>query len=242
VLLYVGCDVSDAQRFPRACVSVNRLRRRRSFTANRWILDSGAFTEVTGHGRYRTGPEAYAADIRRWALTGTLEAAVTQDYMCEPFALERTGGTVADHQRWTVERYDALHELVTGVYVMPVVQGYAPGEYVHHLELYAERLEYGSWVGVGSVCKRNRNPAQVLEVLDAIHAARPDLRLHGFGVKSTALTDGRVHARLYSADSWAWSYAARKQGRDGNDWREGERFRQRIDTRPVQLELGAGDA
>ncbi|MCC6489103.1 MAG: hypothetical protein IT364_16510 [Candidatus Hydrogenedentes bacterium] len=41
--------------------------------------------------------------------------------------LARTGLTIADHQRLTIERYD---ELLThdrgGVYIMPVPQGYAP--------------------------------------------------------------------------------------------------------------------
>jgi hypothetical protein len=37
--------------------------------------------------------------------------------------------TVADHQRLTIERYDALLAEDTGVYIMPVLQGYSPAEY-----------------------------------------------------------------------------------------------------------------
>jgi hypothetical protein len=33
----------------------------------------------------------------------------------------------------------------------------------------------------------------------------------------------------------AWSYAARKQGRNANDWREAARFVGRIAAQPVQL-------
>jgi hypothetical protein len=83
-------------------------------------------------------------------------------------------------------------------------------------------------VGVGSVCKRNGDPAAVLAVLDAIAAVRPDLRLHGFGLKLTALTSERIRARLYSADSMAWSLHARKQGRNPNDYREAQAYVRRL--------------
>jgi hypothetical protein len=39
---------------------------------------------------------------------------------------------------------------------------------------------------------------------------------------------------LHSADSMAWSFAARKQGRNANDWREAVRWTQNIESRPVQ--------
>ena len=77
-----------------------------------------------------------------------------------------------------------------------------------------------AWVGVGSVCKRNAKPGEVFMVLDAIAMARPDLRLHGFGLKATALSEPGVRGLLHSADSMAWSFAARYEGRDRNSWVE----------------------
>lgn len=112
---------------------------------------------------------------------------------------------------------------------MPVLQGYAPGDYVRHLEMYGSRLEMGAWVGVGSVCKRNAYPEQIVAVLSAIKRRRPDLRLHGFGLKITALTSSRVRALLHTSDSMAWSYHARMHGRGGNDWREAMRMVVRVD-------------
>lgn len=216
---------SDAKRISRAFVSVNRLRSRRTFQPDEWIMDSGAFTELERHGAYRHSVDEYAREIRRWAPTGTLLAAVAQDYMCEPFMLAKTGLTVADHQRLTIERYDALLACGTdGVYVMPVLQGYAPADYVAHIRAYGARLPPAAWVGVGSVCKRNGDPAAIEDVLLAIKRARPDLRLHGFGVKTTALQSGLVQQLLHTADSMAWSFSARKQGRNGNDYREAQRF------------------
>jgi hypothetical protein len=75
-------------------------------------------------------------------------------------------------------------------------------------------------VGVGSVCKRNGDVAAIEAVLLAIHHERPDLRLYGFGLKTTALKSGIVDELLETADSMAWSYRARIEGRNANDWRE----------------------
>jgi hypothetical protein len=212
-------------------VSINRLRERRSdFRVQEWMLDSSAFTEVAKHGGFMTSVTEYADLIQRWARCGRLVAAVGQDYMCEPFALAATGLTIPDHQRLTIERYDALRELVDGVYVMPVLQGYRPAEYSQHVRDYGERLAHGAWVGVGSVCKRNGTPSAIVAVLAAIRAARPDLRLHGFGVKYTALNDATVRGQFASADSMAWSFAARREGRDANDWREAVAFANRVET------------
>jgi hypothetical protein len=59
---------------------------------------------------------------------------------------------------------------------------------------------------------------------------RPDLRLHGFGVKQTALLHPGVRELLATADSMAWSYHARRNGRSANDWREAAAFAQRVEA------------
>jgi hypothetical protein len=241
---YVGLhQPSDAQRFDACMVSIRRLEERVSdFAVGEWMMDSGAFMELKLHGRYRYGADVYAAHIARWARCGKLAAAVAQDYMCEPCMLARTGLTVADHQRLTISRYDALrcHARASGVYILPVLQGYKPQEYVAHIRQYGCRLALGAWVGVGSVCKRNGDPDAIAAVLLAIKAERPDLRLHGFGLKTTALGSDLILSLLHSADSMAWSFAARKARRGGdlsrsaNDWREAEAFVTRIGTQPVR--------
>lgn len=230
----------DARHFDRAFVSVNRIRSRRSAVpASEWIMDSGAFTEISRHGAYRESAVAYAGLVNHWHRVsgGAMVAAVSQDYMCEPFILGITGMTVADHQRLTIERYDQIRAAVHAAYVMPVLQGYTPTEYVSHIRQYGARLAPGMWVGVGSVCKRNGDPRAIEAVLLAIRAERPDLRLHGFGLKKTALGSGVVRQILHSADSLAWSYAARRQGRNANDWREARAYLDAIDTQDVQYGL-----
>lgn len=230
---------SDAKHFDAAFVSVNRLRNRKGpFAVGDWIMDSGAFTEISTYGHYRHAPAEYAAEIRRWKGNGNLLAAVSQDFMCEPWIIEKTGLSVEQHQQLTVERYDALLAEDTGVYILPVLQGYAPEDYVRHIRMYGVRLAPGAWVGVGSVCKRNGDPAAIARVLIAIKGARPDLLLHGFGLKKTALSSDFITSQLHTADSMAWSFHARKNGRNGNCWREAMRWTADIVSRPPSPQAG----
>ena len=231
---------ADAQHFNLACISINRLRgRKKPVQCGDVIVDSGAFTELFIHGYYRHGVEQYAAELHRLYSAGVVKiaAAVAQDYMCEPFILAKTGLTIEEHQRLTIKRYDdlvaELERLFDGklpFHVMPVLQGFAPQDYVDHILMYGDRLKAGMWVGVGSVCKRQGDPRSIIAVLQAIAAERPDLELHGFGVKKTALMHPGVRELLTTADSMAWSYAARKQGRNANDWREAKAFAELIEA------------
>lgn len=230
----------DAAKVPAAFVSIHRLEdRQRSFLVRRCIIDSGAFTTILTHGKYLEPPAVYARRLRYWAnkLRRRLLCAVAQDYMCEPFILDRTGLTIPEHQRLTIERYDQLVVAQPYCRIMPVLQGYSCSDYLLHLKDYGDRLGLRHWVGVGSLCKRNGDPAQIEEVLLAIKRARSDLRLHGFGIKTTALRSALVRQLLFSADSMAWSFHARKNGRNPNSPREAVRFGRRIATMPVQNSL-----
>lgn len=222
---------SDAQYFDSCMISVNRLYKRKGpFTVGDWILDSGAFTQVARNGGYRNSVADYAQAIVRVKGNGNLLAAVAQDYMCEPFVLKKTGLTVQQHQELTIERYVELVLAETGAFIMAVIQGYEPHEYVRHVRMYDDFLEHGQWVGVGSICKRNGNPEAIANILWMIKRYRPDLKLHGFGLKTIALASPVVRSYLHSADSMAWSFAARVEGRGpmANDWREAKRFERRI--------------
>jgi hypothetical protein len=240
VIFYPGTHrPNHGAHLPRAFISINVVRERsprKPIACPDWIMDSGAFTELSTHGKYRQAPAQYAQEVLRFAAHNPgLTAVVTQDWMCEPFVLARTGLTVADHQRHTIERYDALLELLRGVrYLMPVLQGQNAEQHVAHLAQYGDRLKPGMWVGVGSVCKINSTPHRIEIILTAIKQARPDLRLHGFGLKTTALASELVRRRLYSADSMAWSYAARKQGRNQNDVNEALAFLYKIENQRIQ--------
>lgn len=245
---YLGLhQPADAKHFSHACISINRLRGRKSKVTigpengGSVLLDSGAFTELSTYGHYRHSVGEYAQEVKRLCNLMTIDACVAQDYMCETFMLEKTGLTIEDHQRLTIERYDELLTHDLPCYVLPVLQGYSPESYIAHIRAYGDRLAQNAWVGVGSVCKRNSRPEAIAAVLSAIKSERPDLRLHGFGVKLTALKHPVVKSLLYSADSMAWSFHARKNGRNANDWREAEKFRIAVKNNqtsfPSQMEL-----
>lgn len=236
-------QVCDAKSLDFACISINRLRKRVSRfvePAVGWMMDSGAFTELNNHGRYRTSAAVYAAEAARW-VSRKLLCIVAQDYMCEPFVLKITGLTVIEHQRLTIQRYDELSEAWEAERVkagspdywppiMPVLQGWTVDDYLRHVEMYGDRLKPGMWVGVGSVCKRQGNVAITETILCAIKALRPDLLLHGFGVKLTALRSRIVRAVLSTADSMAWSFSARKQGRNANSVLEAINFKRKVEA------------
>jgi len=84
----------QAHRFERAFISINALHRNKTFRvgdfpAQNWILDSAAFSEITGrYGHFRLSPAEYAEQIKRWSSCGNLVGAFTQDYMCEKFIFE----------------------------------------------------------------------------------------------------------------------------------------------------------
>jgi hypothetical protein len=242
-VFYIGLHhPSAARHFQRCCISVKQLRNRKKPLMSRILLDSGAFTELAQHGRYRTSVLQYADEIRRLHGPITLiEAAVTQDYMCEPFMLAKTGLSVEDHQRLTIERYDLLAAQRLPCPIMPVLQGFDPEDYARHISAYGNRLTPAMWTGVGSVCKRNSRPDQLLAVLNAIHASRPDLRLHGFGLKLTALADPRIAPLLHSADSMAWSFAARYEGRNANSWTEARTYLRKIKKSPPVTPTSGAD-
>ena len=48
---------------------------------------------------------------------------------------------------------------------------------------------------------------------------------------------GYIRDALHTADSMAWSFAARKEGRNANDWREANAYAQRIAFMPHQTQL-----
>lgn len=235
---YVGLhQPSDAHHFDRCCIHIGRLmQRQKPLGCEEILLDSQAFRVIELHGDHVLSPQQYAKAIEAVSKLCKKLVAVTQDYMCEQYIFDRryeiTGRrySVTEHQFATIERYLAIRdELDPAIELMPVLQGYAPIEYVRHIREYGDLLPDGAWVGVGSVCKRNGSPDAIRSVLYAIKRYRPDLRLHGFGLKRTAISNLWIRDALYSADSMAWSFAERKRNGNANDWRAAARFARQIE-------------
>jgi hypothetical protein len=192
-------------------VSHRQLARRKSLrpATCRWALDSGGFTEISMHGRWITAADDYAAAVARYASqAGRLDWAAPMDWMCEPFMIERTGLSVTEHQHRTVASYLELRQLAPALPFIPVLQGWRLGDYLACADLYqAAGVDLAALpvVGLGSVCRR-QSTAEIAAIVAAL--AGRGLGLHGFGVKT-----GGLHLyghQLASADSMAWSYAARR--------------------------------
>lgn len=185
---------------------LSKVKRPCSYT--KWALDSGAFTELSKYGRWLTSPGNYASMVRYWYDTiYGMEWAAIQDWMCEPFVLEKTGKTVVEHQRLTVQNYCRLLDLQPDIPWVPVLQGYEINEYMAHLRMYED---YGfdltelSVVGVGSVCRRQSTDVdKAVNIITELYNSR--INLHAFGFKITGLS--RCASMLVSSDSMAWSIA-----------------------------------
>jgi hypothetical protein len=209
---YLGTDVAGLAWGVPVMVSHGRLRTRRTMpkATAPWICDSRGFTELSQHGRWTFGPTEYATALRRYAADiSQLRWASPQDWMCEPWILAKTGLTIADHQRLTIESVTTLRRLVPEVHIIPVLQGWQVGDYLTHVDMYAAAgidLYAEPVVGLGSVCRRQAT-AEIHTIVSVLAAL--GLNLHGFGVKTAAVEI--VGNLLASADSEAWSYAARRR-------------------------------
>ena len=175
-------------------------------------MDSGGFTELNLHGTWTGSTEAYARRIRRYQTEiGGLDWVAPRDWMCEPTVLKRTGLSLLAHQRRTVDAYLALCDELGDLawLIAPVLQGWEEGDYHRCVEMYLRRgvdLSVAPVVGVGSVCRRG-GTHDVVRIVSALRE-RWRLPLHGFGVKGSALV--ALRESLASADSLAWSFAARQ--------------------------------
>lgn len=172
-----------------------------------WALDSGGFSEIATNGRWTVSEDQYVDEVQRFSSEiGLLDWVAPQDWMCEPVMLARTGLSIAEHQRRTTESYLSL--LKRGIPVIPVLQGWEVGDYLDHAHQYEAvgiELARCPTVGVGTVCRRQAM-YEAEEIMRSLAAL--GLKLHGFGFKKAGLK--RCADVMYSADSMAWSYSARR--------------------------------
>lgn len=188
-------------------ISHRILKKRRTFprAKGRWALDSGGFSELSLYGKWETSPSEYLLWIQNYEKIGNLDWAAPQDWMCEPFMLEKTGLSIEEHQRRTIESVQELRA-ASNTHIIPVLQGWEQADYHRHWKMYEDEgfdLESEPTVGIGSVCRRQHTKEGI-----AIIQSLAPLRLHGFGLKITALK--HVAGAIKSADSMAWSFTARR--------------------------------
>lgn len=282
---YVGTDRHTLAWKRNAMISANSLvrtedgknmYRKEPVHVRKWIMDSGAFTQITKWGDFVMSPEEYIRLACYFQWCGDLQCIVSQDYMCEPDVIQGLKdrgirASVRVHQQKTVERYIELLDLADKyelrVPIMPVLQGWEVEDYWDHYCMYKSAFMAGSgrrrwnpeWIGIGSTCKRNKNPEIVSEILDTLeyqirgYFAQPWMnfgacagidynktKVHLFGFKTTGLKNSRIKDRIYSADSFAYDFNDKMRGglRTSEERvKSSIRFHDRIVHNNVQLQL-----
>jgi len=172
-----------------------------------WALDSGGFTELSMYGKWETTPHTYIDAINRYQEAGGLQWAAPQDWMCEPWITAKTGFTVLEHQKRTIDNYLLLNEHL-GNLIIPVIQGWNIDDYHQCIQMYADNginLAEHPTVGLGSVCRRQAT-TQIGDIITNL-TNQYHLKLHGFGVKTEGIR--QFGWQLTSADSMAWCMAGK---------------------------------
>jgi hypothetical protein len=212
--LYLGVwQNRQALAAPQFMFSLRRLKDRQSpapFEGRDWIMDSGAFSEITINGKYTYTTDEYLhyVEMHQPGLYFNM------DFMCEPFVLEKTGGTVKEHQQKSIDNQIKImdrmdHYDITGQFA-GCIQGWELKDYIEHIDMLKAQGCITSKMGVGSVCRR-KNTGDIVNILQAVKEALPNVKLHGFGIKTQALQYPSICAALDSSDSMAWSFDGRRE-------------------------------
>lgn len=181
--------------------------------AGPFAIDSGGFSEIDRNHGWTIGAAEYAAFVGRVVEeVGRPDFVAPQDWMVEERMLTKTGLSIVEHQRRTVENFLELRGIL-GELVIPVLQGWTLDDYLECTEMYAAagvELAEEPLVGLGTICRRQHElPAERI----VRRLAAEKISLHGFGVKTSGLE--RYGDALTSADSMAWSMRARYLARNG---------------------------
>lgn len=200
-------------------VSVRRLRNRATLprASCPWALDSGGFTELSMNGSWTSKARRYAKEVR-WIQQeiGNMQWASSQDWMCEPWILEKTGNQIKHHIWNTVQNHMALLDADDSIPWAPVLQGWTLSDYVACLDLYERwgiNVRLAPTCGIGTMCRRQAMDEAVV-ILRTLQQDAGIPNLHGFGFKLNGLE--RAHAHLFSADSMAWSVGGRRIGKQND--------------------------
>lgn len=176
---------------------------------DRLFVDCGGYSFMKGKGEYSTSDAEYLDFIEEHKP----ELFALRDYPCEPDVLDQQGTTVEGHQRMTTERHVSLMGMYEdrGLSASPVsvIQGWAMDDYLAHLDTLRDRGVLTDYVGVGSVCRRNRED-EIRNILVRLRSELPDrVDMHAFGVKGSVLQFTEVQNALTSSDSQSYDMNAR---------------------------------
>ena len=172
------------------------------FCKGLFLEDSAGFTELSEHGRYSFNITEYIQNVKTFAP----DLFASMDWMCEPSILQKTGLTVKEHIRRTVENSQEIitkYPELEGRF-LPVIQGWEIKEYLECIDLYEKLGIIQPYMAIGSICRRG-SPKLISKVIMIIKDRLPKVRLHGFGIKLSSLNYLSSNA-LASIDTMAWTH------------------------------------
>lgn len=168
------------------------------------MIDSIGFTMLSSYGKWLISEDEYIEECTR--INDAFKRVILfspQDWMCEPFIVEKTGLSVLEHQIKTVDNYISLSKK-SKLPFLPVLQGYTLTEYKRCLSMYRANGIDTNHFGLGSVCRR-QSTDEIKEIVE--YFFNEGLKLHAYGVKLKGL---QLYGHMLdSADSLAWSLDAR---------------------------------
>ncbi len=173
------------------------------------FIDCGGFFSSLKSGRYTSSDQEYLEYVQKWRP----KAWALRDYPCEPQLLKQCGRTATENIHRTLEHHlhtiDLAEDYDLEMTAVPVLQGWTVEDYLYCLDLYRSAGLVMGYMAIGSICRRSQI-GQITKIILSLRRELPGwVRLHGFGLKYTALKEKAIWDALYSVDSGAWDYEAR---------------------------------
>ena len=210
--LAAGSQIKTARTLKYPNILINFMTRTNNppkYPYQNLFIDSGGFYSSMVTGRYTKSDKEYLQFIEKIMP----EYFALRDYPCEPELLRKHGLTVKQNIQRTVDNHIILLDILPKYCInsepIPVIQGWKKEDYLDCIDAFNEQGLISNYMAIGSVCRRTA----VRNIHDVIIAVRDNIpswiKLHGFGVKLTALKDIAIWKALYSVDSGVWDYTAR---------------------------------
>ena len=173
-----------------------------------WV-DCGGFHSSLKEGHYTKTDQEYLEYIEKHQP----EFFALRDYPCEPELMKKHNVNPRIQIQRTLENHLKLLDLLENYNIkstpVPVLQGWILEDYLYSIDLYNEHNLIMPYMAIGSVCRRNKTK-QIIKIITKVkEKLGDDIRLHGFGVKISALKNKACFDALWSVDSGAWDYEAR---------------------------------
>ncbi len=210
--LAAGSQIKTARilKYPNILINfMTKTNRLPKYPYQNLFIDSGGFYSSMVSGGYTKTDDEYLQFVEKIMR----EYFALRDYPCEPQLLKKHNLTVKQNINRTVDNHLSLLDILPKYCInsepVPVIQGWKKEDYLSCIDAFNEQGLMNNYMAIGSVCRRTALD-NIREIVISVRDNVPSwVKLHGFGLKLTALKDLAIWKALYSTDSGAWDYVAR---------------------------------